>query len=671
MTKTFVVGFSLWLAGTAAMGPLWGQTHSIQWRWSYPMPHGLSIYDAAFVDGLLIQVGPRGAVYSSADLTLWVPHPTPTTNALRGVTWFETKVIVCGARGTILVAETNRLDQWTQVNLQTEDWLESVTASDDRLVAVGDNGSVYTSTNALDWTLHRLSDQPWLRSVTYGANGFVTVGENGFIAWSTNGVDWVEEPSGTTEHLNRVRYFGSYYWAVGNSGTLLRSADGQHWSILSPRTTADLYDVAGNDTVQLVVGEGALQLRLYSVWSDQIHNKPYAPDWNYWVAVWIGPEVLVLGQAGVALYGTRTGPFGTYEWKELGDSLRNWLWDGLYDAKSILIGGDFSTVLISSIGAEWDVGVPPDSAANQVILGLAVHNHRYVAVGSSGLALWSTNQFQWNQATQNVTDQDLQGITWFRDRFYAAGGEGMILQSPDGTQWSLASQIPSQPTLSGAAANEQPLVVCGDQGSLYWTDDGSQWTQVPTQTTNWIYRVRWVQNRFFAVGEKGTMWTSANGQDWKKVPLPTQDWVVDVCEFQGRFYAVTMHGELLTSADGQNWDSEPLRCPGPFFGMVPGPDQLYLYGANATILRGHSGRLRIFSWAWDANHPELDRYFLLSGMPGDSISVDVSSDLQDWTSLLSGTISDNNGFLLLTPDQTIQAPTLRAFFRGRLMEEQP
>ncbi len=667
-TEAWVAGLLVWFVG-AAGNLTWGQTHPIQWRWSYPLPHGLDVYDATFVDGLLIQVGPRGMVYSSADLTLWIFHPTPTTNALRGVTWFGSKIVISGARGTILVAETNRLDQWTRIDLQTEDWLESITASEDCLVTVGDNGSVYTSTNALDWTLHRLKGQPWLRSVTYGENGFVTVGEGGFIAWSTNGVDWVEVSSGTTENLNRVRYFASSYWVVGDNGTLLRSADGQHWSILSPHTTANLYDVAGNETVQLVVGEGALQLRLYSVWADQIHQQPYAPDWNYWVAVWIGPEVLVLGEAGILLYGTQTGPFGTYEWRELGDSLRNWFWDGWYGNGRVLIGGDFAMVLASSIGTEWDVGVPPDSAANQVILGLAAHDQHYVAVGTGGLALWSTNQLQWNAATQNVTDQDLQGVAWFQDRFYAAGGEGIILQSPDGTQWEFAAQIPSSPTLSGAAANEQTLVVCGDQGSLYWSEDGVQWTLVSTQTTNWIYRVRWLSDRFVAVGENGTMWTSVDGRKWEQLSVPTQDWIVDVCVFQGQFYAVTIYGELLTSEDGEHWERMLLPYPGPFLGIVAGPDQLYLFGANAIILRGHPGRLRIFSWAWNADHPELDRYFLLSGLPGDSVSIDVSPDLESWSSLLTGTIINNNGFLLLAPDASVQAPAPCAFFRACLVEE--
>jgi DNA-directed RNA polymerase subunit omega len=69
--------------------------------------------------------------------------------ALRGVTFFNGRLVITGEAGAVVYAD----DPWNfhGFNLGTTDWLESVAASSTRLVAVGDTAAIYTSTNALDW----------------------------------------------------------------------------------------------------------------------------------------------------------------------------------------------------------------------------------------------------------------------------------------------------------------------------------------------------------------------------------------------------------------------------------------------------------------------------------------------------------------------------------------
>jgi len=61
--------------------------YPLRWRWSNPLPHGGSVVDMAFSPGrgLAVQVAERGQIYTSADLNLWLPRESGTTNSLRAV----------------------------------------------------------------------------------------------------------------------------------------------------------------------------------------------------------------------------------------------------------------------------------------------------------------------------------------------------------------------------------------------------------------------------------------------------------------------------------------------------------------------------------------------------------------------------------------------------------
>ena len=124
---------------------------SLTWRWSNPRPHGNNIIDMAYLDGLAIQVCDRGQLYASTDLSTWIPLDSHTTNSLRAVTFFGSRVVATGENGTVVFADS--LDNFQFVNLGTSNWLEGVAASTNLLVAVGDNATIYTSTNGLGWVL--------------------------------------------------------------------------------------------------------------------------------------------------------------------------------------------------------------------------------------------------------------------------------------------------------------------------------------------------------------------------------------------------------------------------------------------------------------------------------------------------------------------------------------
>ena len=82
-------------------------------------------------------------------------------------------------------------------------------------VAVGDNGTILTSSDGTTWTKvtatytsdNGSTENPYFNDVTYGNGTFVAVNPNGIILTSTDVTSsWTKRTSGTTNDLNGVTY---------------------------------------------------------------------------------------------------------------------------------------------------------------------------------------------------------------------------------------------------------------------------------------------------------------------------------------------------------------------------------------------------------------------------------------------------------------------------------
>jgi hypothetical protein len=76
---------------------------------------------------------------------------------------------------------------------------------------------VIKSENGSDWTIVPAFTTKNLRGVTYGGR-FVAVGEDGSIFTSIDGTTWVAQTSNTTADLTSVARTISGYTAVGEAG---------------------------------------------------------------------------------------------------------------------------------------------------------------------------------------------------------------------------------------------------------------------------------------------------------------------------------------------------------------------------------------------------------------------------------------------------------------------
>ena len=68
-------------------------------------------------------------------------------------------------------------------------------------------------------------------STTTSSGLFVAVGDNGTILTSSDGTAWTSRTSGTSNGLYNIFYGNSTFVAVGHSGTILTSSETINWQL--------------------------------------------------------------------------------------------------------------------------------------------------------------------------------------------------------------------------------------------------------------------------------------------------------------------------------------------------------------------------------------------------------------------------------------------------------
>jgi hypothetical protein len=681
-----------WLAlalAVVSISNVWAQDN-LRWRWSNPTPHGGNVFDMTYGLGLAVQVAERGQIYTSEDLVFWEPRASQTTNSLRAVTFFGKRLIITGERGTVLYADS--LADFKRVDLGTGDWLESVAASSNLLVAVGDNAAIYTSSTGTNWQRHTPPFSNWLRSVAYSPllNLFAVVGESGRIATSGNGTSWTIRTSGTNRHLNYIRWETDGFWVVGEGGLTLTSANGTTWNPVATGATNTLFAAAALLDSRLVVGDREVRRREDSTWLNDLTatNDFPAPAWTYYRSLGLGSLYFIAGRSGMMAEGFKTNGTGSHVWVTRKQPIRNWLWEVQRLPDFYVTVGYAGTVMTSSDGIDWSLELVPSSVTNTVFLGVGGTTNCLLAVGDHGSVITSPHQLVsvvltnadntlttndvstlgvfWYDQPRPVTN-DLQGVTMFNNQFVVSGSQGRIMTSPDGTNWTLRA-TPVNTFLSGLAADANGLVAVGQAGVMLTSPDGANWTQLPSGTTNWIYRVRHLGNQFIAVGQNGTILASPDGTNWTSRVSGTTRWLNDLTWLADTYYIVGTQGAVLSSTNGVNWSYRGTITEKSLYGVAHHQGKLLAAGVEGAIVRSpvvpDLTPVQFLKYA----RVETNRHnlFLIAGQPDQRFTIDHTASFTNWNVGPTFEFLDSSGTLLILEDTGTNAVP-QEFYRATLV----
>ncbi|MEI6713689.1 MAG: PKD domain-containing protein [Verrucomicrobiota bacterium] len=208
---------------------------------------------------------------------------------------YQVSVTVTDGRGgavteTLSVSVADPAQSFTQRTSGASKNFNAMASNDSVVVAVGDKGQVYTSSDGVTWSNRSLSSSNlYLYGIVWDGTRFVMVGMDydftlsnwvGVIYSSSDAVTWTKRYTATVggTALKAVASGGGVIVAGGNGGLVIRSSDSVNWTQvtgISGLTSA--YSVGG-----LAYGSGVFLLTSYKGGSGNalIYSSPDAVIWT-------------------------------------------------------------------------------------------------------------------------------------------------------------------------------------------------------------------------------------------------------------------------------------------------------------------------------------------------------------------------------------------------------
>ena len=217
-----------------------------------------SLNGVAYGNGHFVAVGDEGGIMASTDTTNWTAISPCHRSAITS--------LACGNNLCIACATPTGRMYWSFPDFSSltsgggADWeisttnLPLVTAlatSGDVFVGVSGN-NVQVTTNGFSWAGIYISSNA-LKGISYANDGFIAVGDHGSIFTSTDGMIWTDRSVPTTGGFRGVAYGSGVYVAVGDIGAT--SNDGMSWSLNSGNPPVQLQRVVYGNGVFVAAGD--------------------------------------------------------------------------------------------------------------------------------------------------------------------------------------------------------------------------------------------------------------------------------------------------------------------------------------------------------------------------------------------------------------------------------
>ena len=209
-------------------------------------PNGLNAVAINPSANQLIAVGNNGVIYTSYN----------------GANWYGINEITCvsvnSATNTLNVTNTSGLtlnqavkfsSSFSSLVANTTYYIKSIVSSTSVTLSATSGGSTLVLTNGTPATqtmMTPLTNTATLNDVVYQNNKWVAVGNSGTIITSTNGINWTTQTSNTTVNLEGITYQSGTWVAVGDNNIVLTSPDSVTWTVTSVLVPVPpVYDVQG------------------------------------------------------------------------------------------------------------------------------------------------------------------------------------------------------------------------------------------------------------------------------------------------------------------------------------------------------------------------------------------------------------------------------------------
>lgn len=576
--------------------------------------------------------------------------------------------------------------------------IREISASSDQFVAVGDSGTVLTSTDGITWSFVTVAGTPAFKHVTHNGSVWMAISNNTSsnqdeTVWtSTNGTSWSQQTDldfdvdgliGRAGKLYAIGWYGGIEYSNDN-GVTWQSAvtpGSTRWSTnniaISPDgtflVTAKAMDESGAPQALLISTDGM-------TWTRSTAGTAFAYDANS--LVYGFGRFLASADGGVirtsdGIYPGNTPPAASLTLAPANVSART----------SRLYVGSATDVNNDALTYYWDFGLPSlitdgASVVKSFDAGGSYTGTFRVFDGKGGQTILTQAVTvtdparQFTQRTSGTTN-DLNAIAANSTIAVAVGGSGGIVRtSTDGVTWTTRTIASSgNITFFGATWDGSKFIIVGRdynftspagwQGVIYSSPDGTTWTRRHGGGTDRNTELQSVASNgtaSVAVGNNGRIMQSSDGITWASVTVSgLSSTILQGVAWNGGTYIATGYStagsgtpKVLTSTNRTTWTEVTATS-----GLDTWQDMRKIAWLNDRfVASGWYSKLRTSTNSGasftsnrtnDEETPAMaygDGIYFAGGINRSASNADIdllSLDGVTWTSASAPTTSDRNG----------------------------
>jgi len=297
------------------------------------------------------------------------------------------KLLIAGISLVAGFSFADPLDHWTRTNVGAPVILRGVAYGNGRWVTVGDNGSIFYSSNALSWSRAQSSAVGSIRALTFGNGRFVAVeGANyenfHMFLTSNDGTHWVRTPSDL--RFENVVFGRGLFIAANPDYVIATSTDGTDWRFEGVQSGAMAIGVS--DSLFLSAWYATYASSTGTNWTF-LAPPPNAYSAFARMAYGNGTffALAVRASSTEVCYTTVDGS----QWTPGETFPRGFNWgDVVFAHDTFAIAGDTGAIYTSTMGTNWVERVPGQFYTDRFAT-LTYGNGRLAAVGGDGIVIVS------------------------------------------------------------------------------------------------------------------------------------------------------------------------------------------------------------------------------------------------------------------------------------------
>ncbi|MDQ8192434.1 PKD domain-containing protein [Roseibacillus persicicus] len=493
-------------------------------------------------------LGDDNLILTSLDSATWTP-PTAGTD---GYSWsdYETGLVTdnqffaAGDYGRLGVS-TDGGESWTE-NLDSIADVFALAQLPSRVICFGNDHNseanqtqaevLYATVDGSNWSTLNLPTPFEVSEATYGAGRLVVVGSQGQIQTSSTFVPDNQAPSGSLTLPATITAradfspTGSvidadgddlfYYWNLGEG-----------WTEQGPHPTLR-FPVGGSRTIELAVVDargGVLQQTFAIEVADPLLEMARIDSSNgetFLATVCAGDQIIAIswGKLHTATIGNElvqtAGIYPVYPNDIASDG-----------TSLVLVGQAYNNTL-----NDWGGGIATSTVANPTPLtvesipadlrhlnAVATGNDIWVTVGDDGRLLSKQAAGSWTERSSG-TAEDLNDLAFGAGLFLAVGDNETILTSANGSNWT-SKPAPSNGSAQGVTYCGNGFCIADSRGLHFTVDGGTSWTSTTLsnfsyRTMVWTGEVILVTGRLYDFGVSSWvehLFVSEDGEQWEVV----------------------------------------------------------------------------------------------------------------------------------------------------------